>query len=70
MAFKFLQRTKELSPKEEITESLKCVKEELIRNHQLFNLAESSEMIDFAVHRDIALKAQYDYLLKKYKGCL
>ena len=69
MAFKFSKETKERSEKQEITQSLRNVQEELMRNEAVFNLAESPEMIDFAVHKDIALKAQYDYLLKKYKGC-
>ncbi len=67
MAFKFLSKQEETSERTKLIQSINQVKSELKQNEALFNLSLSSDMIDFAIHKDIALKAQYNYLLKKYK---
>ena len=69
MAFKCLAKQEEISERTKLIESINQVKAELKQNEALFNLSLSSDMIDFAIHKDIALKAQYNYLLKKYKEC-
>ena len=66
MAFKF-SKASEKDEKREILEDIKNVQEKLSQNSCFFDMATSSEMIDYAVYKERALKAQYDYLLRLYK---
>ena len=67
MAFVFSEKNKEKEIPQSLLNSIKEVQKRISENEAMFNLSVSTDLIDYAIHEDIALRAKFNYLLKKYK---